>query len=114
MMPRLAYGLAISSGPRWPSTWSMPFWVSSSTTNTAELVQNLECEMVSMIRPTARSLSATSATGSGSPVPTPAVWSSGIQIRLRLASLPVFSLCANDCSQMSARYWSGMSRSKAG
>ncbi len=112
--PRFAYGEAISSGPRCPSTWSTPFWVSSSTTITSELFQSFECAIELTIRPTARSLSATSATGYGSPVPTPAVWSSGIQIISRLGTVPAFSCLANSCCQTSVRYWSGMARLNGG
>ena len=38
----------------------------------------------------------------------------GHAIRFRFGSWPVFSLWANVCIQMSARYWSGMSRSNVG
>src|SRR5437867_49457 len=51
----------IWTGARWPSTWSRPFWESSSTTKIAASFQYLLCEISSTIRPTARSLSATSA-----------------------------------------------------
>ncbi len=71
----------ICTGPRAPSTWSTPSWVSSSITKIAESFHHLLCEMVSTILPTARSLSATWAIAFGAPP----VWSLESQNMLRLA-----------------------------
>ena len=41
-----AHGLMTWTGARWPSTWSAPSWLSSSTTKIAESFQYLLCEIV--------------------------------------------------------------------
>ena len=76
----------IWTGARWPSTWSAPSWLSSSTTKIAESFQYWLCEISSTILPTARSPSATCASGSGGPP----VWSLESHIMLKLAG-PFFS-----------------------
>src|SRR4051794_23206016 len=76
-------------GERCPSTWSAPAWLSSSTTKIAESFQYLLCEMVSTILPTARSPSATPATGFVGPP----VWSLEYQIMLKLAGPFLSSSC---------------------
>ena len=45
-MPCAAHGLMTWIGARWPSTWSTPAWLSSSTTKIAESFQYLLCEIV--------------------------------------------------------------------
>src|SRR5205814_947492 len=75
-------------------------------TKMAESFQYWLCEMVSTIRPVARSLSATCAAGlSGPPV-----WSLDSQNMFRLAG-PFF---AKSCFQIWYRYWSGMAVSNFG
>ena len=91
---------------RWPSTWSTPFWESSSTTKTALLFQNLDFEMASMIRPVARSLSATIAEGVGWPGWAPVVWSCITHSMLRFGRSFLRSCCLRSRRKMSARYWS--------
>src|SRR5438132_11194799 len=87
-------------GARWPSMWSRPAWLSSSTTKMAESFQTGLCVMVSMILPVARSLSATwAAELSGPPV-----WSLDSQNMFRLAG----PFCSKSCFQISYRYRSGM------
>src|SRR5262249_24088906 len=57
--PRFVYGLTTRATVRWASTWSAPFWASSSTTKMAVSFQNLLLLRPSTTRPSARSLSAT-------------------------------------------------------
>ena len=81
------------TGARWPSTWSAPSWLSSSTTKMAESFQYLLCEIVSTMSPVARSLSATPASESAGPP----VWSLDSQIMLKLAG----PFCSKSCFQIS-------------
>src|SRR5215471_20808665 len=93
-------------GARWPSTWSTPAWLSSSTTKITESFQYGLCEISSTIFPVARSLSATCAAGfSGPPV-----WSLDNQNMFRLAG----PFASKSCFQISYRYWSGMPVSNFG
>ena len=82
-------------GARWPSTWSAPFWLSSSTTKMAESFHHLLCEIVSTIRPTARSPSATWARGSG----VPPVWSLESQNMFSEAGPRFLKSCSQICSR---------------
>src|SRR5438874_7012740 len=65
--PRRVYGDRTRATVRWASTWSGPFWASSSITKTAVSFQNLLFDRASITRPRARSLSATIAVGVGLP-----------------------------------------------
>lgn len=112
--PRLAYGLTTRVGLRCPSTWSTPFWESSSTTKIALFFQYGLCEMVSTMRPTARSLSATWASGVMPPGVVPAVWSFITHSMFSAGRLPFFTYPAKSLPNIAARYWSGMLRSKLG
>ena len=71
---RFVYGLMMSAGERCASTWSAPFWASSSRINTADSFQIELFDKCSTNRPTARSLSATWAVGVGAPILAPLVW----------------------------------------
>src|SRR4029434_6733066 len=70
---RVMYGLMARATVRWASTWSEPFWASSSTTKIASFGQNLLRESPSTTRPSARSLSATMAVTVGLPGEAPEV-----------------------------------------
>src|SRR5450759_3874152 len=70
---RFVYGLMSNAIDRCASTWSGPFWASSSRTNIADSFQYLLCEMRSTIIPSPRSLSATIALGESNPFFVPAV-----------------------------------------
>ena len=109
--PRLANGLATSITDRCESTWSGPLCASSSTTNSAESFQYSLFEIVSTMRPSAMSLSATIARGVGDPGRVPAVWSFGSRMIDSCGSAPFASNCRNSASQASARLASVMSRS---
>src|SRR5580704_18871448 len=60
---RFVYGLTTSATVRCASTWSGPFWASSSTTNTAVSGQNLLPLIAASTLPRAASFSATIAVG---------------------------------------------------
>ena len=108
-MPCWAHGLMTWIGARWPSTWSAPAWLSSSTTKIAESFQYLLCEISSTILPTARSLSATWAAAVGGPP----VWSLESQNMLKLAG-PFFSKsCFQICVAVDVRD-AGVERREAG
>src|SRR5437667_229120 len=55
-LPACVYGLISSATVRCASTWSGPFWASSSVTRIIVLAQNLLCETTSTSRPSATSL----------------------------------------------------------
>ena len=74
---RLMYGLIASATVRWASTWSEPFWASSSTTKMAICFQNRLLLSPSTTRPSARSLSPSDARTVGLPGFVPDVWSLG-------------------------------------
>src|SRR3954453_17619794 len=93
-------------GARCPSTWSAPSWLSSSTTKIAESFQYGLWEIVSTILPTARSPSATCASGSA----VPPVWSLDNHIMLRLAG----AFFSNSCFQIWLWEVSGVSVSLGG
>ena len=65
--------LTTSEMLRCASTWSAPACASSSRMKNAVSFQYAECEIASTARPTARSLSATLASGVGDPGVVPAV-----------------------------------------
>ena len=67
---------------------------------------------MSTTRPTARSLSATWATGSGTSLPV--VWSVISHMNVRLGIFPDCSCCWNTGSHWSTRYWSGIDSWKFG
>ena len=74
-------------GARWPSTWSAPSWLSSSTTKIAESFQYLLCEIVSTILPDGEvAVGDLRPRGSAGPP----VWSLESHIMLKLAG-PFFS-----------------------
>ena len=70
---RLMNGLMARATVRWASTWSEPFWASSSTTKMAISFQNRLLQSPSTTCPSARSLSATAARTVGAPGLVPAV-----------------------------------------
>ena len=73
---------------RWASTWSGPFWASSSMTKIAVSGQDLLWVTASTIRPRARSLLATQAWGVNVPGRVPVVWSSPRLITMKRGSVP--------------------------
>src|SRR5262245_59168753 len=70
---RFVYGETTRATDRWASTWSGPFWASSSRTKIAVSFQNLLFVTASTTIPSARSLSATYAVGVGLPTRVPDV-----------------------------------------
>ena len=87
---------------RWASTWSGPFWASSSMTKIAISGQYLLWLTASTIRPRARSLLATQALGVKVPGRVPVVWSSPRLMIMNRGRLPVFSNSRNSRRNVSA------------
>ena len=101
------YGLIARATVRWASTWSEPFWASSSTTKMAICFQNRLLLSPSTTRPSARSLSPTHAVTVHLPGDVPEVWSLGsLRITSRGIS-PAFSNPASSSRNRSARLASG-------
>src|SRR4051794_21202166 len=71
--PRRVYGDRTKTGDRWESTWSGPFWASSSRTKIAVCGQNFDFDTASTMSPSARSLSAIADKGATLPGATPEV-----------------------------------------
>ena len=108
---RFVYGDTTSATERCASTWSGPFWVSSSITNTAVSFQNLLFVTASTTIPSARSLSATIAFTVGIPTRVPAVWSLPIRTTCIRGMSPLASNLLSSETNRSARLTSGYSRS---
>ena len=80
---------------RWASTWSGPFWASSSMTKIAVSGHDLLSLTASTIRPSARSLLATQASGVNVPGVVPVVWSSPRLITMKRGRVPALSYSRN-------------------
>ena len=97
------YGEITSSGERCESTWSGPFCASSSSTKTAVLFQNGDFDSASIIRPSARSLSAMCARGVGASARRARRVVVGQPHDLQPRHLPRRTESLNSASQTSAR-----------
>ena len=86
---------------RWASTWSGPFWASSSITKIAVSGQYLLLLTASTSRPRARSLLATQACGVNAPGVVPVVWSSPRLMTMNRGRLPFFSNSRNSSRKIS-------------
>src|SRR5262249_927083 len=88
---RFVYGLTTRPTVRWASTWSGPFWASSSITKIAVCGQSELFDTASTSRPNARSLLATHARGVYAPGGVPAVWSSPRLMTMNRGMVPAFA-----------------------
>ncbi len=91
---RLVYGLMTRPTVRCASTWSGPFWASSSITKMAVSFQYLPLDTASTSRPSARSLLAMQHWGVYDPVFVPSVWSSPRLITMNRGILSSLANCS--------------------
>ena len=103
----MVYGLTTSATTRCASTWSGPFWASSSITKMAVVGQNFDFDTPSTSIPSAMSLSTTCAVGVGLPTRVPDVWSFGNRTICSRGMSPPFSNRASSLKNRSARFTSG-------
>ena len=101
------YGLIARATVRWASTWSEPFWASSSTTKIAISFQNRLLLSPSTTRPSARSLSADAGRAGRLAGLVPEVWSLGSRRMISRGISPSFSNPASSSRNRSARFTSG-------
>ena len=97
------YGDTTGPAVRWASTWSGPFWASSSITKIAVSFHSGPFETCSTIRPRARSFEATHACGVNVPTVVPVVWSSPRLMTMNRGIVPFLANSSYSARNVSAR-----------